>query len=180
MREMEAVATLETTLYEVLRYPETIWDKDLQVFALRDSVGTVISVGQEVGFWPRGEHDTGRASRFVASPLGHYLLERLSETLYWPVTVFCTPEGMSSDALEQRLLEHYRPHFNGLAASTHGGLRSLTPLSRQSAPERRCGRIRARADMPVPLCAVLSDEATAWAAGWRWLQHAWTSLLADW
>lgn len=180
MREMAAVATLETTVSEVLRYPETIWDEDLQVFALRDSVGTVLSVGQEAGFWPRGEHDTGRASRFVVSSLGHYILVRLPEAIHWPITVFYTPEGMSSDALEQRLLEHYRPHFNGLAASTHGGLRSPTPLSRQSAPERRCGRMRASADMPIPLAAAFSDGATAWAVGWRWLQHAWTSLLADW
>lgn len=178
MCNVEPVAGLETSLYEVLRYPEMIWDEDLQVFAIHDSAMTVIYVGQGDTFWPWDWYGTDRASRLLASPLGSYLLDHLSEAIHWPVRVFYTPAGMSPDELEQRLLDHYKPRFNLLGPSTYRDARQQMPNAQRAAGEGRSARVPSPVDRPSLANGSLRDVSSAWAAGWHWLQHGWTSLVS--
>lgn len=105
-----AIKGRHITWRELLECESSPFTPDDQVYAIRDSTGTVIYVGKATDMLSRLLSHIGEgAFAWAASPtqVGEYIKANFPAALNWQITVYAT-----SSAYEIAIIKHYNPYFN--------------------------------------------------------------------
>ncbi|MCB9160158.1 MAG: hypothetical protein H6644_09910 [Caldilineaceae bacterium] len=95
-------------------------DGPLSVYAIRDSVGTVVYVGKsKTVLWRLAQH-IGLGGFPSGTEIGKYLIDNTRDFVGWTVTLYAIPEQR-----EGQVIDHFHPWFN--RTGTGNGRRKIEP-----------------------------------------------------